>query len=310
MASRVGDDHLARYSDGVLTTTLAELGRLEEAEQRSLARVQEDEQALELGEACEHPALSRANSRVNLALVQAWLALLDPVQGLDRVTVLPTGRLRGVDLHAATLHGQPLLARVQVVYALDLGLDESVPEEGEDLLIADPTQDLPAARAEAEVVAAAWPGSHRLLGDAATQEAVLTALSGASRLHYAGHAEFVDAERLSSALPLARGGSLRLADVLALPSAPAQVVLSGCETGRSATGAPVEELGLAQAFVLAGSQEVVATTRPLDDVLGSTMARSLYAAQGSLVARLRAAQLEALAQSPESDWASYRVWVP
>src|SRR6185295_13907303 len=83
--------------------------------------------------------------------------------------------------------------------------------------------------------------------------------------HYAGHGAFSGFGGWESSLLLAEDTRLTLGDLLALERVPSRVVLSGCETGRSSTETSVESLGLAHAFLLAGSREVVASTRPADD---------------------------------------------
>src|SRR6185312_5109331 len=123
----------------------------------------------------------------------------------------------------------PLLEHAVVEYAL--GLDgeppPAAPQARRALVIADPSGDLPAARAEATAVVSAlarsgW-GVDDLRGVAADGEAVRRALASTQTdlVHYAGHASFGGADGADSALSLARGSRLTPADVLALPRVPA-----------------------------------------------------------------------------------------
>ncbi|MCA9588213.1 MAG: CHAT domain-containing protein, partial [Myxococcales bacterium] len=265
------------------------------------------------------PAPSEAPARAQ--------AILDPLRplmdGASRLVVLAYGSYRNVDVHALTVDGAPLLSRLPVVYALDATGASRPSGEGDAVVVADPLGDLPNARAEGDAVAAALAGAMRtrvLKGEQATSARVIAAAQNARALHYAGHGEFVGREGWESSLPLAEGTSLRVTDILALPRAPATLVLSGCEAGKSA--GDVELVGLAQAFVLAGARAVVAPTRKVTDALGRDMARGLYdapdgadASAGAWVigdpgAALRAAALRVRDAQPTADWAAFRVLVP
>lgn len=96
-----------------------------------------------------------------------------------------------------------------------------------------------------------------------------------SLFHYAGHAKTSGVVGFESELTL-HDGRIAVAELLASSEqTPSVVVLSGCETGKSSE-AGVEALGLAQAFVLAGSDEVIATDRPLDDRVAATAMECLH----------------------------------
>jgi CHAT domain-containing protein len=74
----------------------------------------------------------------------------------------------------------------------------------------------------------------------------------------------------------------------------------------------VAELGLAHAFVAAGSDAVVATVRPVDDRLAAAMSEAFYAAAPLSVgapAAFRAAVRAVRAQRPDDDWAAFRLVV-
>lgn len=242
----------------------------------------------------------------------------DVVERAQRVRILPYGPLRDIDFHLLPFGSDVLLAARPVVYGLDL---ERPAESGTGgrraLVVADPLGDLPAARREADRV-------HRILGrswqvtdlrlDAADATAVRGALARADFLHYSGHATFGGWE---SSLELAASGRLSVGDILALERAPRLVVLSGCETGRAAAGA-VESIGLAQAFLVAGSAQVIAAVRPVEDRLAEKLFAELYGdgegrsegAPTDAAVLLRQAQLRWRERFPKSDWASFRVLEP
>jgi tetratricopeptide (TPR) repeat protein len=234
--------------------------------------------------------------------------------------VLPYGALRALDVHALLYEGEPLLARLAVEYPLDLrARASSVPTAASAILgvIGDPTGDLPAARVEARSVAATLGKTgarvELLEGDRATSAAVSDLVARADVLHYAGHGVYAGQEGWDSLLPLAAGGRLTIGDVLALHHAPRRVVLSGCETARSSREGPAEGLGLGQAFVIAGSDEVVAPVRPVRDALAAALTRAFYEAlptASSASDALAHAQNAVRREMPGEDWASFRVLSP
>jgi CHAT domain-containing protein len=68
-------------------------------------------------------------------------------------------------------------------------------------------------------------------------------------------------------------------------------------------------MGLAHAFLIAGSSVVVAPTRPVDDTLTRELMKRLYAelsAGHSLAAALQRAQASLARDLPSSDWSAFR----
>ena len=94
---------------------------------------------------------------------------------------------------------------------------------------------------------------------------------------------------------------------------PAWVVLSGCETGRSSTETPVESLGLAHAFLLAGSRAAVASIRRAADRELPAFFPELYRQwdrEPDLAVALQQAQLSWRKRAPGADWKSFRLFEP
>ena len=154
--------------------------------------------------------------------------------------------------------------------------------------------------------------------DQATPAALLARLPEVSLFHYAGHGARAGVEGLGSHLRLAGDRQLLATDVLALGQAPALVVLSACDTARTADDR-AEALGLAQAFLLAGARAVVAPTRPVDDAVALAIVTEFYREFEGKTApglafdpgkALQAAQRAVRLGNPSSDWASFRVLVP
>ncbi len=241
----------------------------------------------------------------------------------SRLRLLVSGALAPIDFHALPFDGAPLVARLAVEYGIDLAEVPPARSErasGSDgplaLVVGDPLRDLPQARRETHAVERALGRSGErvalLEGRAATHAAVTTALGTATFFHYAGHATYGGEDGWDSALPLAAGGRLLATDVLALHDAPARVVVSGCSAARTASAAPGETLGIAQAFLVAGSDAVVAPTRDVADALSVTFVEALYAElerdpRADLTTAVQRAQLQVREADPTSDWGNFRV---
>ena len=248
-------------------------------------------------------------------LVQTALDL----QNIERVRVISHGELASLDMHALLVGGTPLLQRAQVVYSLDSGVTRrpTAPGSGHRIVVVgDPGGDLAAAKVEAhEVVQALNAAQPELLMRAdATRARVLRSLLTSDLFHFAGHVRFAGREGIDSGLVLS-DGELSLGDILTLSRVPEMVVLSACEGARTRSAAGFSaSLGLAQAFVAAGSRAVVATTRAVPDELARTFFAMFYEfSHGQVEDAARALQQAALQQralDPESDWAAFRLFVP
>ncbi len=248
----------------------------------------------------------------------------EPLRQGARALILAGGELRSVDFHALPWGRDLLLAEHEVIYGLDLGAAPSAPgEKSEALVVGDPDASLPEAKSEAAAVAerlaqSGFAGRVRLLvGEEAREPAVLEALDGSGLFHFAGHGSFEGVGGWLSDLRLAAGGRLRLGDVLTLPEAPRLVILSACDTARSSEDGAVEGVGLANAFLLAGSQAVIAASRPVGDLPAAGLFAELYRrwqGHGDPAQAFREAQLAWRRQHPEAGseaaWASFRLLEP
>jgi tetratricopeptide (TPR) repeat protein len=265
------------------------------------------------------PRLPNANdpAECSALLLSPLRARLDHAR---RLRVLAYGPLRTLDIHALPFDGVPLASRIAVEYPLDVPARvSSARDEGKPaaLVIADPTLDLAGTRSENENVVKALRHAERwnvdvFEGPRATSGAILPLFAKAKLLHYAGHGVFAGREGWQSALPLASGGHLAMSDVLAMSSSPSRVVLSGCETGRTSHEAPAESLGLAQAFVIAGADFVIAPVRPVDDAVAARLSSALYGGLADphdvdAASILRDAQLRVRTEVPDADWSAFRV---
>lgn len=243
------------------------------------------------------------------------------IEKARKIRILPSGPLQGVDFHELPFNGDILLARTPVVYGLDLPVSSDSRQAlgRHALLVADPRDDLPGALAEARTVGQILESGSRswtteeLKGMEASAVAVRNRFAAADLLHYAGHGTFSGLGGWESGLLLAQETRLTLGDILALPRVPPWVVLSGCDTGRSSTETSVESLGLAQAFLLAGSRAVVASIRPADDREVPAFFTELYRQwdrETDLAVALQRAQLSWRRRNPGADWAGFRLFEP
>ena len=177
--------------------------------------------------------------------------------------------------------------------------------------------DLAGARSEAVIVARAlreksWTLTE-LAGESASRSSIEAALTSARLVHYAGHGIFAGRAGWSSALPLARGDAFTVADLLTLPRVPEWVVLSGCETARSAADVSPEGVGLAQAFLVVGARGVIASVREVQDALAlrfsTLLYRELESGSADLAGPFHRAQRALARELPHSDWAAFRLLV-
>lgn len=257
-----------------------------------------------------------ARARLGAALLGPFA---DAIAAAERIRVMPVGALGGVPFHALPIPGSPdraLLEQAVVRYGLDLPRGDRAPlDRGRAAVIVAPPSNLRHAPAEVEAVdrllaASGWQ-VERIEGDRALGDVVRRALPRADLLHYVGHARSDGLEGWSSALVLARDGTVDVGDVLALPRAPATVVLNGCETGRIDAVALAGGMSLAHAFVLAGASLVVATDRQVDDAAAAALIHAFHEAHAAgqdAAQALRSALRERMAH--DDGWLHTRGWVP
>lgn len=260
-------------------------------------------------------------------------ALLEPVgarlEAATRVRVLAHRQAQRIDVHALPWRGAPLGTRVPVSYGVELPItpaSASTSSGRRALLVADPTDTLEGAEAEVarvheQLASAGWTTSVVSRRDLPPPGTL--SLAGHDLFHYAGHAEassrsdrggwppFPGGEAGWAAfLELGPAGRLTAHDVITTRQTPRMAVLAGCRTG--ALELDHGHTSLALAFLVAGSEQVIASAEAVQDARGARFAQELYAAleRGSeldLVQAMQRAQ-RALWDAGEEP-AGYRVWV-
>lgn len=184
--------------------------------------------------------------------------------------------------------------------------------------------ELPGTRSELEALRVALPEVRNRLGNGATERAVRQALEGRAVVHVASHARLNTAAPMFSRIELAPegpgpvyDGRLEIHEVLELGVRSSLVFLSGCETGVGLAGSNRYAAGedfvmLAQSFLYAGADNVVATLWRVEDLSAAAFATAFYgelAAADPQVALARAQRrmLEDPAYSAPFHWAGYRL---
>lgn len=118
---------------------------------------------------------------------------------------------------------------------------------------------------EVTEIAAAYPGCQPLVAGAATVDATLRALDGASLAHLAAHGYHDRQNVLFSRLDLA-DGPLMAYDIQRLSVAPRHVVLSACDVGRTVVRPGDEIMGFTAALLHIGTPTVISSvSRVADD---------------------------------------------
>jgi tetratricopeptide (TPR) repeat protein len=247
-----------------------------------------------------------ADTAVREVLGWLWDAVAEPVlsalgitgppplgRPLPRLWWIPTGPLSLLPLHAAGHHvdrpGDTVLDRVVSSYTPTIralrhpqaGSVVSVPGDGQLVVVAMPRTagmlDLPATRAEADLLAARFPGVQPLVGDDARRGAVLDALPAARWVHVACHATNNLVQPSRSGVML-RDGLLSVADIARLHVPEAELAyLSACGTAGHDVRLVDESIHVSSAFRLAGFPHVIATLWPIDDATAVAVADTTYA---------------------------------
>jgi CHAT domain-containing protein/tetratricopeptide (TPR) repeat protein len=157
-----------------------------------------------------------------------------------------------------------------------------------DVLVPFPTQ-LPGTLTEARAATRSIRGAQMYLGSRADEPTLRGALGRNRLVHVATHGVMNSRNPMFSRIELSRGatggsandGRLEVHEVLRLRVRSPLVFLSGCETGAGVAGSTQWSRGedyatLAQAFLYAGTRDVIATLWQIADEGGATFAGRFY----------------------------------
>jgi hypothetical protein len=192
--------------------------------------------------------------------------LADWIAQARELTVLSFSEPESLDVHRLPFRGAPVIAQLPVAYSLDLPprAAEAAQPIQLALLATDRRGDLVHAQRELDALERALGQRGWKVQELSEPGALQQQSPRPELFYYAGHGRADDTGALRSALALP-GSELTVADILALRAAPEKVVLSACDAARAPDLREAVGISLAQAFVLAGSAEVLAPTRPVSD---------------------------------------------
>jgi CHAT domain-containing protein len=237
----------------------------------------------------------------------------DVTDAVPKLAVVPHGLLHRVPFHALFDGGRYLIERFEIsyapsatVYALCQERETRYRETAMVFGVEDPL--IPAATAEARIVAGYLPGAEVLVGENATMDNLRNTAPKSGTLHLACHGLFRYDNPMFSALEL-HDGWLIAADAMSLELSGSLVTLSACESGRSEVIGGDEVLGLTRAFFSAGAATLVVSLWLVQDETTAELMGGLYGrlrtGEGGAAA-LRAAQLELKEQHPHPYfWAPF-----
>lgn len=259
-----------------------------------------------------------------------WDRWSDSLDEASRVRVLPSGAALAVPFHRLGWRDQPLFLERAVSYGLDLA-PRAVTKPASAALVsfadADPLRALHPYRSRVAGVHAAldsrgWSSSlHEGVGT--SRDRILEHLPRATLLHYFGHGERLDLEGhvrvrpdddLGTTAALLPGhASLTTQDVLELDAVPRWVVLLGCQLGAPDLHGWSGGLSLAHAFLLRGSEQVLAPVEPLEAEAAAQLGLRLYEGPTPesfdlALAFQRASASYARDHGTEPRWKDLRVW--
>lgn len=207
----------------------------------------------------------------------------------DALTALPVEAMRTVD-------GPPLIALrpiVRILLPLDDSCSSSSGSTRKAAVIADPFGDLPEANAEAKQL-----GTHLGLVPQVGASASVAAVKAATSVDFLHLAVHGDTDEVGGLIRL-HDGTLRATELVALRTAPRRVVLATCSAAVADSG----YYSIATAYLAAGSEQVLATLRPVTDNGAAQLLAELYRNGVPANLPLALAKVQAdLADSHNPDW--------
>jgi CHAT domain-containing protein/tetratricopeptide (TPR) repeat protein len=223
--------------------------------------------------------------------------MLEYLRDYRRLYIVPHGALHTLPFHVLPFEGLPLAGRFEIAYlpsagALQFLKPAAISGKDEVLVIGNPTLDLQSAYAEAAYVAALF-GQEPLLGDAATEQAVVERIGRARLVHFATHGRLSEEAPLLSSIALASDEELSLYELMGLQLSADLVVLSACNTARGETTGGDDVLGLTRGLFAAGAKAAIVTLWEVNDLSTSLFMGEFYRrlkAGGSPAWSLRQAQ--------------------
>lgn len=214
--------------------------------------------------------------------------LAGSLQGIREITIVPDTPLHAVPFDALvvsagrdTIYVIDRFATHYALAALPPAVSHERQQTGPLLLV---VGDAPGATVERDMLRRAWKGPVEVLyGVRGTETSLLQRASSGGVLHVASHAHSNDVDPLASHLSLARDsindGLLHYAEIARVRNRYALVVLNACDTFAGKLLAGSGFMSLARAFLVGGSNAVVATQWPVG-ASSAEVTRRFYEALG------------------------------
>jgi tetratricopeptide (TPR) repeat protein len=245
------------------------------------------------------PSPARALADAGRLLEQALLGSTAADLDSGAVVIVPPGRLHAIPWGMLpTLRTQSVSVSPSAAAWLRAS---TAPGPGHRAVTLVGGPDLLAAGAEIKQLAELYPQARVLSDGTATAANVLAALDGCWLAHVAAHGTFRADNALFSSLRL-DDGPLTVYEMESLGRAPHRLVLSCCESGRSAPAGADELLGLASSLMPMGTAGIVAAVVPVNDQvtpsLMATLHRTVAAGAGFPLALAAVRGSAALADDP------------
>ncbi len=237
----------------------------------------------------------------------------DRIQGASRLIVIPSSDLYGVPFTALRDAGGYLVDCFEIATAPGVSILASLRHDGihipaRPLVAGVPDDDAPALGDEARFVAGLFPNATTLLENDATRQAVLEAMPHADLIHLACHGRFDSVHPTASGLRMADGW-LTLDQLMEIRLDAAQVVLTGCETGRVRVERGDDLAGIITALITSGAIGLLTSLWKTHDQAATDSMAAFYdgmmKGMNSLAA-LRASQLAVRERFPHpAHWAPF-----
>lgn len=256
--------------------------------------------------------------------VAAWAEKLasdieNELEASTAIRVLPVGRAWTARLHAVRFHGRYLGWEKAVSYGLDLPPLRGQADGRSAIVVADPSDDLPAARQEGLAVSATlqrkgWTVTE-FNGADVRREPVLSSMAEADLFYYAGHGVRRGEDGWDSALLLGSSETVGVHDLLSAASMPRFAVLAGCETGAVSALLADGGMSIGRAMLVAGAESVLVGDDAVPDGETLVVMGAAFEAIDDLEHEGLAGLLLRALQDPEvrglasESWSSFRVLV-
>lgn len=253
------------------------------------------------------------------SLAKEWITVFEKeIERSKKIKIFPFGLMKQVDFQTLPYKGDILLAHKTISYGVDLKIHTlnkiETPKTFRSLIVANSLGDLKETENEARSVAqltreSDWI-SRTLTANQVVFDSMKDQLEKAQHFHYAGHVNRTENEVFRHHIPLSDNAEMDSTDILMLQQVPAWVVLSACNSALNNKNITTQSIGLAHAFIIAGSKKVIATVRPVLDKQANHIMQKFYEQwmkSDNFEQAFRITQLNLLKTQPQYDWAAFRL---